>query len=340
MTSVVEVHRRTARRTAAVTAVLAVAVLAVFLLALSIGDFPIALPDVVRTLFGGGTVRDDYIVLRLRLPRALAGLLVGFAFGLSGALFQRLLRNPLASPDVIGVTAGSSLAAVLCLITLGVSGLVVPAAALTGGLATSVLIYALAWRRGVTGHRLVLVGIGVAALAASAMSYLLTRADVRIAAQALVWITGSFNRVAWGEVRMAAVFLVVLVPAALLLGRTLTVLELGDDAAKGLGLRVERVRLALLALAAALCGVATSVGGPIAFVAFLSGPIATRVLRTGRPGLVPSALVGALVTLLADFAAQHLLSGAHQLPVGVVTGAVGAPYLLYLLATASRGARS
>ncbi|MDQ0376261.1 FecCD family ABC transporter permease [Amycolatopsis thermophila] len=340
MTTVMAVQRRTARRTAVVTLVLAAAVLAVFLLALSIGDFPIALPDVVRTLFGNGTVRDNYIVLRLRLPRALAGLLAGFAFGLSGALFQRVLRNPLASPDVIGVTAGSSLAAVLCLITFGVTGAIVPAAALVGGLVTSVLIYALAWRRGVTGHRLVLVGIGVAALAASAMSYFLTRSDVRIATQALVWITGSFARVSWTEVRMAAVFLVVLVPAALLLGRALSVLQLGDDAAKGLGLRVERVRLGLLALAAELCGVATSVGGPIAFVALVSGPIATRVLRTGRPGLLPSALVGALITLLADFAAQHLLSGTHQLPVGVVTGAVGAPYLLFLLATANRGGRS
>ncbi|GAB3569892.1 iron chelate uptake ABC transporter family permease subunit [Amycolatopsis endophytica] len=340
MSAVVTVQRRTARRTAIVTAVLAVAVLAVFLLALSIGDFPIAVPDVVRTLFGGGTVRDDYIVLRLRLPRALAGLLVGLAFGLSGALFQRLLRNPLASPDVIGVTAGSSLAAVLCLVTFGVTGVIVPAAALAGGLLTSVVIYVLAWRRGVTGHRLVLVGIGIAALAASAMSYFLTRSDVRIATQALVWITGSFARVGWAEVRMAGVFLVVLVPAAVLLGRTLSVLQLGDDAAMALGVRVERVRLGLLALAAALCGVATSVGGPIAFVAFLSGPIATRILRTGRPGLASSALVGALITLLADFAAQHLLSGTHQLPVGVVTGAVGAPYLLYLLATANRGART
>jgi iron complex transport system permease protein len=340
MSTVLTVQHRTTRRTAVVTAVLAVAVLAVFLLALSIGDFPIALPDVVRTLFGGGTVRDNYIVLRLRLPRALAGLFVGLAFGLSGALFQRLLRNPLASPDVIGVTAGSSLAAVLCLVTFGVTGVVVPAAALTGGLLTSVVIYVLAWRRGVTGHRLVLVGIGIAALAASAMSYFLTRADVRIAAQALVWITGSFTRVGWTEVRMAGLFLAVLVPAALLLGRALSVLQLGDDAANALGVRVERVRLGLLALAAALCGVATSVGGPIAFVAFLSGPISTRVLRTGRPGLLPSALVGALITLLADFAAQHLLSGTHQLPVGVVTGAVGAPYLLYLLATANRGART
>jgi len=338
MSDVLAVHRHTTRRTAVVTAVLSVAVLAVFLLALSVGDFPIAPPEVVRTLLGGGTVRDDYIVLRLRLPRALAGLFVGLAFGLSGALFQRLLRNPLASPDVIGVTAGSSLAAVLCLITFGVTGAVVPAAALAGGLATAVLIYVLSWRRGVTGYRLVLVGIGVAALAASAMSYFLTRADVRIAAQALVWITGSFARVGWTEVRMAGLFLVVLVPAALLLGRTLSVLQLGDDAAKALGVRVERVRLALLALAAALCGVATSVGGPIAFVAFLSGPISARVLRTGRPGLVPAALVGALITLLADFAAQHLLSGAFQLPVGVVTGAVGAPYLLYLLATTTRGA--
>lgn len=336
MTAVTTVLRRTRRRTAVVTAVLTVVLLAVFLIALSVGDFPIGPGEVVRTLFGGGTVRDNYIVLRLRLPRALAGLFVGVALGLAGAMFQRLLRNPLASPDVIGVTSGSSFLAVLCLVTLGITGPLVPALALLGGLATAMLIYALAWRRGVTGQRLVLIGIGVGAVLASAMSFLLTRADIKVAALALVWLTGSLNRAGWGEVRLGGVFLAVLVPLALLLSRALAMLQLGDETALGLGLRVERARLGLLAIAAALAGVATSIAGPVAFVSFLSGPIATRLLRTGRPGLLPAALVGALITLVADFVAQHLLSGAHQLPVGVVTGAVGAPFLLYLLATGSR----
>ncbi|MDT8913056.1 iron chelate uptake ABC transporter family permease subunit [Amycolatopsis sp. PS_44_ISF1] len=333
------VRRRLRRRAVLVGSALALVLLAVFVAAIAVGEYPIGVGDVIGALFGRGGPRTRYVVVRVRLPRALLGVLVGVAFGLSGAIFQRLLRNPLASPDVIGVTAGSSLAAVVGLVVFGVSGFAVPAVALAGGVVAAVLIYLLAWRRGVTGYRLVLVGIGVAAALSGAVSYFLTRADVRVAALALIWLTGSLNGADWDRVRTIGVFLVVLVPAALVLARSLAALQLGDELARGLGARVESSRLGLLAVGVALAGVGTAVAGPVAFVAFVAGPIAARLLRTGRPGLPAAALTGALVTLVADFVAQHLLGGA-QLPVGVVTGAVGAPYLLYLLAKANGGVRA
>jgi len=339
MTTVDSVRLRLARRTVLVTSALAIAVLAVFLLALSIGDYTVALPDVVAALTGNGNAATHYIVVRLRLPRALVGLFVGFALGLAGVIFQRLLRNPLASPDVLGLSAGATVGAVICLLIFGASGLVLPAAALAGGLLTGILIYVLAWRRGVSGYRFVLTGVVVSSALMGVVSFVMTRADVRLASVMLLWLSGSLNGTDWTDVRTAGAFLVVLVPLALLLGRMLPVLQLGNDHAAGLGLRVERSRLALLAVAVGLTAVATAVSGPVAFVALGSGPIASRLLRTGRPGLPASALTGALLTLIADFLAQHLF-GDVKLPVGVVTGAVGAPYLLYLMATVNRGTRA
>jgi iron complex transport system permease protein len=330
-------RRHGAARVRVVSLVLAVALVTVFALSLAVGDFTVPLGDLPGILLGNGTGGGAYVVTELRLPRAVTGLLVGVAFGLAGALFQRLLRNPLASPDVIGVTQGASAAAVLCIVLFGVSGAVVSAAALGGALVTGAVIYLLARRGGVSGYRLVLIGVGVGAVLTSVVSYLMTWADVTLAQQALVWLTGNLNGRGWDHVVPLAIALVVLVPAALVLSRALTGLQLGDDTAAGLGLRVERTRLLLLVVATAFAAFATAAAGPVAFVAFVANPIATRLAGGARTGLVPPALTGALVTLLGDFAAQHLLGA--QLPVGVVTGAVGAPYLLLLLATANRAGR-
>jgi iron complex transport system permease protein len=330
-------RRHGAARVRVVSLLLAVALVVVFALSLAVGDFTVPLGDLPGILLGNGTGGGAYVVTELRLPRAVTGLLVGVAFGLAGALFQRLLRNPLASPDVIGVTQGASAAAVLCIVLLGVSGAVVSAAALGGALVTGTVIYLLARRGGVSGYRLVLIGVGVGAVLTSVVSYLMTWADVTLAQQALVWLTGNLNGRGWDHVVPLALALVVLVPAALVLSRALTGLQLGDDTAAGLGLRVERTRLLLLVVATAFAAFATAAAGPVAFVAFVANPIATRLTGGARTGLVPPALTGALVTLLGDFAAQHLLGA--QLPVGVVTGAVGAPYLLLLLATANRAGR-
>ncbi|MEV6345848.1 iron chelate uptake ABC transporter family permease subunit [Actinoplanes sp. NPDC051851] len=332
------VRHRGARR-AVIVGILLVALLAgLFCLALSTGAFRIPLPAVLDTLAGHGTRRDTFVIRGVRLPRVLCGLLAGAAFGLSGALFQRLVRNPLASPDVIGVTMGASAAAVTCTVVFGLVGTAVSVSAFAGALVTAALIYVLAWRRGVTGYRLVLVGIGVGAVLGSVVSYLMSRAEVTSAQQALVWLTGSLNARSYDHVRPLAVALAVLLPAALLLTRGLHVLRLGDETARGLGARIESLRLGVLLTGVALAAVATAATGPVPFVAFVAGPIARRLVHDRGLALVPAALVGAVVMVASDLIAQHVLAD-RQLPVGVVTGLLGAPFLLWQLASANREGR-
>lgn len=325
-------------RRAVVAAALTAAVVAVFAVSLCLGEAVISLPDVLSTLAGQGSRSTNYVILQLRLPRALVAVLVGLAFGLSGAVIQNLLGNPLASPDVIGISTGASAAAVLGIVVLGADGLGVSAVALVGALATAAAMYLLAWRDGVTGYRLILVGIGLAALLLSVVSYLMSRAQVTSAAEALVWISGSLSGRNWSHVLPLAVCLALLLPATAVLGRVLGLLGLGDDAARGLGVPVQRVRLGQLLCAVALAGVATAATGPIAFVALLAGPIGRGMARDGSPALLPSALVGALIVLVADFLAQHG-PGLPLMPVGVLTGAIGAPYLLWQLARTNRVGR-
>ncbi|HEY9333809.1 MAG TPA: iron chelate uptake ABC transporter family permease subunit [Kribbella sp.] len=328
---------RTARQTRSliVLVVLAVLVFATFCVSLSLGDFKIPVVDVVKTLFGGGDRATEFIVNRLRLPRALTGLLVGTALGLSGAIFQSIARNPLASPDIIGVTYGASAFAVFAIVTLGLTGVAVSAFAIVGAVLTAFIMYVLAWRHGVSSYRLILIGIGIGAIATSITSYLLTKARVEIAQQALIWLTGSLNGRDWSNVRSLAVTFVVLLPVMVLLVRQLRILQLGDETAYGLGLRVEGARLGLIVVAVLLAAVATAAAGPIGFVAFVAPPIARRLTRSPGPAMIASGLLGALVVGLSDLVAQHAF-GDTQLPVGVVTGVVGAPYLMFLLARANR----
>ncbi|MDJ1133377.1 iron chelate uptake ABC transporter family permease subunit [Streptomyces iconiensis] len=325
-------------RGTAVTLGLAAAVLAALCGALSYGDVVVPLPDLFATLAGGGNGGTRFVLFDLRIPRALTGLLVGAAFGMSGAVFQTMLRNPLASPDVIGISSGASAAAVVGTMIFGLSGYALSASALGGALLGAALIYALAWRRGVTGYRLVLVGIGVGAVLTSFISYLMTRAKVAEAQQALVWLVGSLNERTWSEVLPLVVAVAVLMPTTLLVARTLRPLELGDETATGLGAHVQWARLGLMGCAVALAGVATAAAGPVAFVAFVAAPIARRLMPARGPALLPAALTGSLIVLVADFVAQHLL-GQTQYPVGVVTSVIGAPYLLWLLARTNRVGR-
>ncbi len=308
---------------------------------ISVGDFPIPIREVIATLLGGGSEDSQFVVGELRLPRALVGALVGAAFGISGAIFQTLARNPLASPDIIGVTHGASLAAVSVIVLGGsgdllggVSSIGVPIAALIGGLAAALLVYVLSYRRGLIGYRLVLIGIGVGAVMTALIQYMLTRATIYEAARATVWLTGSLNGRGWAHVRPVAAGLIVLVPLAVVLGRQLRLLEMGDDAARGLGARVERSRLALILCAVGLAALATASAGPIAFVAFFAPVIARRVVGPGQVALVPSALMGSAVVLASDLIARRILAPT-ELPVGIVTSIIGAPYLLYLLWTAN-----
>lgn len=307
------------------------ALLAVVVLALNLGDVPLTPADIARVLLGGGDATQEFVLLRLRLPRVAVGVLAGLGFGVAGAVFQTVLRNPLASPDILGVAGGASAAAVAALLVLGWGGAAVSLAAFLGAALVATAIVVLAWRAGLAGQRFVLVGIAVAMLVHATLGYLLTRADVRSVPQALVWMVGSTSSVRWSEIALLAGAQAVVLPALVAAGRALRVLQLGDDAATGLGVRADRRRLGLLALAVALVAAATSVVGPIAFVAFVAGPIARRLAGTGEPVLALSGLVGALVVVSGDVVGQHLLPVGVQVPVGVVTALVGAPYLLWLL---------
>ncbi|WP_424217184.1 FecCD family ABC transporter permease (plasmid) [Streptomyces sp. BI20] len=312
--------------------------LLVFTTALCVGDLAIPPGEVFAALTGGGDPGTHFVVVELRLPRVVLGLLVGVAFGLSGSLFQALLRNPLASPDVIGISQGASAAAVLASLGFAVSGIALSGAALAGALLAAALIHVLARRGQVSGARFVLVGVGIGAALSGITSYLLTRSEVAQAQNALVWLTGSLNGSTVEQVWPLAAALVVLLPLTVLASRDLEPLRLGEDTAAGLGSPVARARFCLLGCAVALAGVATAAAGPIAFVAFVSGPIARRLAPTSGAALVPAALTGALLVTAADFAAQHLL-WSSQFPVGVVTGLIGAPCLLWLLARAHRTGR-
>ncbi len=328
------VRHRLRRRSVSVGVALVTLAAVMFLLSLAIGDFPLSIGDVLNSLTGRGTRASDFIIYELRLPRVLTGLLVGFSFGISGAIFQSMIRNPLASPDIIGITSGASATAVVAILIFGLSGLVVSAFSFSGAIITALLIYGLAWRKGIAGYRLVLVGIGIAAVLYSVIDYLMTRAAVFDAQVALLWLTGSLNGASNAELVPLALLLIVIVPATLWSAASLTGLQLGDDTAKSIGIRVERSRLMLIIFGVALAAVATAAAGPIAFVAFVSGPIAKRLTHGTGNALILAGLVGACVVCLADFAGQHLLP--IQLPVGVLTAAVGAPYLLYLLVVSNR----
>lgn len=325
---------RRRRRRVLVTLVLVVLAATLSVTALMLGDYDLSALEVVRTLLGADEGAARFIVMELRLPRLVLGILVGVAFGLAGALFQSVLRNPLASPDVIGISQGASAGAVVALLAVGVtSSFAVPLAALAGGTLVGLLLYAVAWRGGMTGHRFVLAGIGVAYVCTSIVGYLLTRSDVKEAQLALLWMTGSLGQATWSLARTLAIALVVLVPLVALVARGLSLLLLGDEQARGLGLRPEATRAAVIALGVALACVATAAAGPVAFVAFTAAPVARRLLGDGTLALLQSALVGVVLVVGADVVAQHLLPADLSVPVGVVTGAVGGPYLIWLMAS-------
>lgn len=321
-------------RAAGVTAGAVVALAVALVWSLSIGDFPLSATDVLSALVGHGNPDSRAVVWGIRLPRASAAVLVGGAFGLSGAIFQRLAGNPLASPDIIGINAGASLGAVTLTVVVHASSVGVAAGAAGGALAAALAVYLLAYRQGVTGYRLILVGIGVTAILQSLLGFLMTRAQLTDASRALIWLVGSLNGRGWEHVEVMGVVLAVAGPVALVLARPLRAMEVGDDAALGLGVRVGRARGGLVLVGVVLAAVATGVAGPVAFVALGAPQIARRLVRARTTALVPAAVVGAVLLVVSDLVGQHL--AASELPVGVVTGLVGAPYLLVLLVRANR----
>jgi iron complex transport system permease protein len=328
-------RRRRSVRAAVVTVALAVAVAALFVVTMMIGSFRLSAWEVIASVL---RLEDnpsvDFVVRGLRLPTAASGLTVGLALGASGTIFQQLLRNPLASPDFVGLTSGAGLAAVGGIVLLNLGGLAISGLALGGAIVAATLMYALAWRDGVTGYRFILIGIGVAVFFDGLIGYVLTRAQLSQARQAMHWLTGSVGQASTSELKVLTAALIVLLPLAVLLQRPLRALELGDDTARALGTRTELSRAGLLATGVVLVALAVAVAGPIVFVALIAGPIANRLLGPATGGIIPAALVGGVLLLTADLVAVHLMP--TPLPTGVVTGAVGAPYLLWLLATTNR----
>ncbi|MFC7219414.1 FecCD family ABC transporter permease [Streptomyces polyrhachis] len=325
-------------RAALVVALLALAAAGAGVLLLGTGDFPLAPGDVVATLLGHGEPGQEFIVRELRLPRLLVALLVGACLGLAGAVFQSVSRNPLGSPDVIGFGQGSVVGALTVIVLFQGDAVQVALGSLAGGLVTGVLIYALAWRRGVHGYRLVLVGIGAAAMLTAVNGYLFTKADIVDAARALVWLTGSLNGRDWAQVWPLLWLCALLMPLILAYARPLRMLELGDDAAGALGVPVERTRLVLMTSAVLLTAAATAAAGPVSFVALTAPQLARRLTRSPGPGLLPAAVMGAALLTAADWVAQRAFGDA-QLPVGVVTGVLGGCYLLWLLIGERRAGR-
>lgn len=318
-------------RAVVVSTLLVLAILGIGAVSLTVGDYPASFGDVAATLTGSGPPGLDFIVNQLRLPRWVVGLLVGGALGASGAILQSLTRNPLGSPDLIGFTAGASAGAVLVILVVGGGPFEVAGGAVIGAAVTAAAIYGLAYRRGVQGFRLILIGIGVSAVMLSIIQYLITRAELTSAVAAKVWLVGSLNGRTWGQVAPVALALLVLIPVALALSRNLSMLEMGDDAARARGVQVERSRTALVLISVALAGVATASAGPIGFVALAAPQLARRLTRSAGPGLLPATLMGSALLTGSDFAAQRVFAPT-LLPVGIGTAALGGVYLAWLLA--------
>ncbi|KQX11421.1 hypothetical protein ASC82_21425 [Streptomyces sp. Root431] len=311
---------------------------AVAVVLIGTGDFPMTPGEVVDTLLGKGTVVQKFTVMDLRLPRVLVAVLVGAALAVGGAVFQSVSRNPLGSPDVIGFGQGATVGALAVIVLFQGDAAAAAGGAVVGGLVTGVTIYLLAWKKGVHGYRLVLVGIGAAAMLTSVIHYLITKANLVDATRATVWMTGSLDGRDWSQFWPLFAVCCVLLPLVLGHGRALRMLEMGDDAAYALGVKVERTRIVLMASAVLLVAVATSAAGPIVFVSLSAPQLARRLTRAPGPNLAASALMGSALLLSADWIATNAF-GERQLPVGVVTGILGGCYLLWLLVTERKAGR-
>ncbi|MGW1235374.1 FecCD family ABC transporter permease [Streptomyces californicus] len=339
------------RRTALVSGGALLLAALLLLVSLCVGSYPVALPDVARALFyGTGDRLAVHFVNQERLPQALLAILAGCALGMSGAIFQSVSRNALASPDVIGFNSGAATGAILVIVTFGGAAASVAAGAIIGGLVTALLVSALASRGGLHGIRLVLIGLGVTAMLGSVNSYLLTRSSLNDSQNAHIWLVGTLNGRGWSSVQIMAVALLVLVPLALLFARRLRMMELGDDLATGLGVRVNASRLALTVLGIGLCGVAVASAGPIPFIALAAPQIAVMVSRSPGVSLVSAGAVGAGLLSAAHLASSQFFTALvwadqqvgwiriveesqrnNLLPVGVTTAVLGGVYLAWVL---------
>lgn len=325
------IRRREMRRPILGLSGLALALLAAMAVRVLLGSYTVTIPDFLTLVTGGEVpVRGArFIVMEDKLPRAVLGALAGIAFGCAGAIFQLLLRNPLASPDIIGISNGASLGAVLSMVYWGASGFSVSLFAIVFALAAALVTMLLASGQGNVGNRFILMGIGAAALCNAAVTYLLERISMGQASSATVWMVGSLSIANWDRIGILLIALLVLLPFVLWGINHLKTLAVGDDLAHGLGVPVGFTRWYYIGLGVLLAAIATAATGPIAFVAFVAGPIARRIMG-GRHTILGASLVGATIVVLADFVAANLFPSI-SFPVGILTGAMGAPLLIWLL---------
>ena len=319
------------RRMRVVTITLVLAVVAAGV-ALSIGDYALSPDRLWQTLTGSGTRIEQYVVFQVRAPRTAMALVTGAALGIAGALLQSYLGNPLASPDLLGISGGSGFAAVFTILALGTTGPVLALSAFVGGAVVAIIlmIAGRALRDG--GFRLILAGVGISFLTASAIDFLMVRAQVEEARTALLWLTGSLSSTPWWQVLTVLAVLIASIPALVAAARWLPITQLGPETASGLGVRSERVRWVIVGVAVLLTAATCAFVGPIGFIALCAPAIARPLLGHGAVGVATSGALGAVLLLIADLLAQFAIPGL-SMPVGVVTGAVGAVFLLWLLAT-------
>ncbi|MFL4556638.1 iron-enterobactin ABC transporter permease [Yersinia kristensenii] len=300
------------------------------LLALMVGTLPLSFGQVFAALFGQASGAADIIVNQWRLPRAMMALIFGAALGISGAIFQSLVRNPLGSPDIIGFNAGAYTGALVAITLFNGNYFEVASSALGGGLLSALAVYLLAYRQGIQGFRLIIVGIAIGAMLTAFNTWLTITASLEAAMTAAAWGAGSLNGLTWAKGLPSVIFIIIATVIAMLLSRRMPLLEMGDDAAGALGVPVEKTRLGLMAIGVILMAAVTAAAGPISFIALAAPQIAKRLLGTSSVTLTASALMGALLLIAADLCAQHLFL-PNQLPVGVITISIGGLYLIWLL---------
>jgi len=309
--------------------------LAVAVFSLRSGAVTLDFTQVFNALTGSAPRNITMVVTEWRLPRVMMALLVGAALGISGAIFQSLMRNPLGSPDVMGFNTGAWSGVLVAMVLFGQHLTAITLAAMAGGILTSLIVWALAWRDGIETFRLIIIGIGMRAMLMAFNTWLLLQASLETSLSAGLWFAGSLNGLTWAKTLPAAPLILLMFICALLLVKRMRLLEMGDDSACALGVSVERSRLMLMLVAVVLTAAATAIAGPISFIALVAPHIARRLSGTARWGLTQSALCGSLLLLAADLCAQQLFM-SYQLPVGVVTVSLGGIYLIVLLVQESR----
>ncbi|MBN3923291.1 iron ABC transporter permease [Nostoc sp. NMS4] len=314
--------------------ILTIITLVVIVINTSVGEYPTSPLVVVQTILGIDTGNPDYafIINTLRLPRILTACLVGIALAVSGTIMQSLTRNSLADPGIIGINSGASLAAVSVIVLFpNFPTEFLPLSAFGGALVASLLIYFLAWDRGLHPVRLILIGVGISAVASAFTSLIVTFGQIYDVSQALVWLAGSVYGRTWEQVFAFLPWIVIFVPLALIKAPELNALNLGDDIAKGLGSKVEWQRSLLLLISAALSGAAVAIAGTIGFVGLIAPHIARQLVGGNHQGLIPVAgMTGAMIVVLSDFIGR-IIFAPIEIPCGIVTAVIGAPYFIYLL---------